>query len=82
VHVRGKRTQREAGGAISGPDITSDIGVSSGLDIGNPIGGAAARPHQDCTCSPIGAVAAEVKERRAIFAANANANADTPTNNP
>ena len=26
--------------------------------------------------------AAEVKERRAIFAANANANADTPTNNP
>ena len=26
--------------------------------------------------------AAEVKERRAIFAVNANANADTPTNNP
>jgi hypothetical protein len=25
---------------------------------------------------------AEIKERRAIFAANANANADTPTNNP
>jgi hypothetical protein len=27
-------------------------------------------------------VHAEIKERRAIFAANANANADTPTNNP
>jgi hypothetical protein len=25
---------------------------------------------------------AEIKERRAIFAANANASADTPTNNP
>jgi hypothetical protein len=25
---------------------------------------------------------AEIKERRAIFTANANANADTPTNNP
>jgi hypothetical protein len=24
----------------------------------------------------------ETKERRGIFAANANANADTPTNNP
>jgi hypothetical protein len=25
---------------------------------------------------------AEIKERRAIFAANVNANADTPTDNP
>jgi len=32
-------------------------------------------------CGGVGC-AAEAKERRAIFAANANANTDTPTNNP
>jgi hypothetical protein len=55
------------------------------FDIGKPF---LRQPRGDIRTTPenrrlaIACRAAEVKERRALFAANANASADTPTNNP